>query len=159
MKTFFLLLALISSNSYAQSILLEKGEVPLMNDSVELDYQINAKNGRAVVRAQYRYGSADPEMSYTDMANFVIEGLSYKADTKEVIFDNGVNTYVCAKNKFWGFKPTGLCSFDVKYEVKTFIKDDGLNTTTIKKTFREMRFVIDNNDLVEREFKVKKINL
>ena len=76
--------------------------------------------GTGAAGIQTTYGYNDPD-SVNDVYNFTIKGLSFNKQTEEIVFDNGVNEYVCARieHKRFVFKykslvETGICKIENK---------------------------------------------
>lgn len=134
-KVLMLVVALFSLSAMAGEIKLydrptwEMGRV----GDVRKTFEINPELGRAWVKLTFvpDYTQDSPEEELRVKA----EGLSYNADTREVVLDAEGAQIVCAtvKKNFFGVhvKETGACKFSEKfYKVKV---DDGFEIKTVEK--------------------------
>lgn len=152
MKTILtFLFAVTSLSSFAQSIVLEDARD--IFSTVTTQYVFNNGTGAAGIQTTYGYNDAD---SINDVYNFTIKGLSYNQQTEEIVFDNGVNEYVCARleQKRFIFKyktlvETGNCQIENKIYNRVVTQTDGINSRQIKVTNRRITFKVMNADRVE----------
>lgn len=152
MKTILSLTFLfLSASTFAQSILLENA-MDIYSD-VTLQYAYSPETGAAGIQANY--AAYDPD-GMGDSYNFILNGLSFNKQTEEIIFDNGVNEYVCARieHKRFVFKykvlvETGNCKLVNKLYDREVVRTDGVNRQTRKVTYRKLMLVIENSDSVE----------
>lgn len=151
MKTILALVCLISSSAFAQSIVLE--DKADYYDSATMKYVMAEGTGAAGIQVGYNYNDSE---SVGDTYNFTFKGLSYDKQTEEVVFDNGINQYVCARyeHKRFIFKykvliSTGNCKLSNKVYGRNVVTTDGVHTRTEKVTYRKLMFVVENSDRVE----------
>lgn len=150
MKTMLALLFLMSGSAFAQSVVLE--DAMDIYNSVTAQYVYSAGTGAAGIRVDYApYNTED----MGDSANFTIKGLSFNKQTEEIVFDNGVNEYVCARleQKRFIFKyktlvETGNCKIENKVYNRQVVNTDGINTQTVKRTYRKISLIVINADQV-----------
>lgn len=151
MKTLLALLVLVSGSAFAQSIVLE--DAMDIYNSVTTQYTYSAGTGAAGIRVDYApYNTED----MGDSANFTFKGLSFNKQTEEIVFDNGVNEYVCARLeqkrfifKFKTLVETGNCKITNKVYNRTVTRTDGINSRTQKVAYRKIGFEVINADRVE----------
>lgn len=145
MKTLILMTALIFATSAMAS---EKTIYKTWNLNAELSaqYQINPELGRAWVELEIDDSPSDPDWE-PEEKRIKIEGLSYNAETKEIIFtDESERETVCAVVKKKGrtiFRTTRIykrkaCKFKIGYITK--MVDDGFYVK--KKKYKIMKFTL-----------------
>lgn len=97
--------------------------------TVHAKFDIDSKLGRAWIDVE----NVDSEFEVTSsVENRNVEGLSYNPEAKEVIYQQGDSSIVCADaSSFLGMitlHPTGNCPLVVSYEERTV--DDGTRPST-----------------------------
>lgn len=162
MKKFLLvILALGSMGAFAQSIVLEN-QLDIHGYITE-SFVYNKETGKAAVNLNY--GSNDPE-GIDDAANFTVKGLSFDTEKMALVFNNGVNEYVCGTVKvsrvlkIENLKLTGICKINTSYYNKVSLVSDGVNDYRVKRTYRKTTLDIANEDNVTTtNWEVRKYDL